>query len=98
MILFVYSIHSLVLGIMCEEVLVIEFKVNGYTFRGSNSSAYIFASLLNGIKSLGKEFAPVRANSLVEAHFGRVLLSRKRNSHKNCLPLKNGGLFMAVYP
>ena len=46
-------------------------KVIGYTFRGSNSVIFIFASLVNGrggVYSWRKEFAPLGANSLVQEY------------------------------
>ena len=39
------------------------FKMNGYTFMGSNSVVFIFVSLLNESQLFRKEFAPVGANS-----------------------------------
>ena len=39
------------------------FKMNEYTFMGSNSVVFIFVSLVNESQLLRKEFAPVGANS-----------------------------------
>ena len=39
-------------------VKLILIGMNGYSFRGSNSTIFTFASLLNGVNSLRKEFAP----------------------------------------
>ena len=47
----------------CKSVLLL--KVDGYTFIGSNSSLFIFASLFNEVYSKRKEFAPLGANSFL---------------------------------
>ena len=39
------------------------FKVNGYTFRGSNPAIFILPPFKIGVHSSGKEFAPLGANS-----------------------------------
>ena len=56
-------------------------KMNGYTFRGSNSFIFIFASHLSIGKFLKKEFAPKeQILSLVSTlYFESAALSRKEN-------------------
>ena len=69
----------------CLLGLVSKFKVNGYTFRGSNSTFIIFASLLTGdqflkerICSSRNKFFPVRIDPLL----GRLSpLAKQTGSH-----------------
>ena len=67
---------------------------------GEVTSVFIFISLLNGDLLL-KEFAHVEANSFtlrVDSILeGFCYPGKDPGSHKNCLPLKNGGHFMVVY-
>ena len=56
-------------------------KVSEYTFRGSNSVIFTFASLLKRGLPLRKEFAPLGANSFLKSkpHFGRAMSVKKAN-------------------
>ena len=55
----------------CIAFQEISCKVNGYTFRGSNSAIFTFVSLLNGGQLLIKESAPFGADSFLRewTHF-----------------------------
>ena len=91
-----YSIIPTLLSILtCFKA----FKVYGYTFRGSNSASFIFASLLNKgqlskerICSSGSQFFLLRVNMFGEEIWGRVVSSREanRNSQKLFPFVKNG--------
>ena len=67
-------------------------KVNGYTFRGSNSVIFIVASHINWghiikerLCSHWSKFIPLRVDPIL----GRLCPSGKQTgSHENCLPLK----------
>ena len=69
-------------------------RVNGYTFRGSNSIIFIFASPISGVNSLTKEFAPLDP-PLIGLHCpGKQTGSRKvvslcKNDRKSCRVLKH---------
>ena len=76
-------------------------KVNGYTFRGSHSFIYIFAShfirdqfLKKTICSYGSKLFSLRLDPIL-----KVLhrLEKQTGSHKNCLPLKTWRKKMHVY-
>ena len=70
-------------------------KVNGYTFKGSNSVIFIVASHINGghlikvkICSHRSKFFPLRVDPIL----GRLCPPGKQTgSHENCLPLKHDG-------
>ena len=69
-------------------------KVTGYTFRRSNSAILVFTSLFNGVDLLEKEFTLI-GDPILE---GLNHTGKQTGSHKNCLPLENGGkTCMEVY-
>ena len=80
---------------------VFTLMVIGYTFRGSNSFIFIFASHLNGGQLLKKricsprsKFFSLRVDPVLKGLHCPV---KQIGSKKNCLPLKTGGHYMLVF-
>ena len=46
-------------------MILIEFKGNGYIYKGNNSDIEIFASIYNGTTLRGKNLLPEGANSFL---------------------------------
>ena len=66
--LLVNKIHSdCGMGLWCHLFLVeaLAFKMNGYTFRGSNSTRFYLVPVLISVNYLRKEFAHVREVSIL---------------------------------
>ena len=78
------------------------FTVNGYTFRGSNSTTSSYFSLLHGaqllkerICSSGSKFFPLREDPFLEG-FRRP--EKQTGGHECCCPLEKITENMKVYP
>ena len=64
----VVVMSAIIKRVTCIKVIyhiLLQLKVIGYTFKGSTSAIFILAFFSLRINSYRKEFAPVRANSLL---------------------------------